>query len=90
MSKWNIAARRRARRFALQALYQWEFNPVPYEDIIEQFLKEPEMKSVDTEFFQQLVKETIKQCQKLDNGMHLLLKHSAFVKYKPLTLGAKP
>ncbi len=27
MAKLNIAAKRRARRLVLQALYQWHFNP---------------------------------------------------------------
>jgi N utilization substance protein B len=76
MPKWNIAARRRARRFALQALYQWQFNPEPSERIIEQFLKQPEMVSVDTDFFQRLVKDILSEYRQLDQVMQPFLEKS--------------
>jgi transcription antitermination protein NusB len=76
MPKWNIAARRRARRFALQALYQWQFNPATSNEIIAQFLTQPEMVSVDQTFFQELVKNIIAQNQELDQMMEPFLKKS--------------
>jgi len=78
MPKWNIAARRRARRFALQALYQFQFNPESTSQIINQFLKQPEMVSVDTDFFQMLVKKIIDKYTQLDQMMQPLLEKSVF------------
>jgi N utilization substance protein B len=47
--------RRRARRRALQALYQWQITRQPAEEIIEQFLETQAFDGVDTGFFRELV-----------------------------------
>jgi N utilization substance protein B len=48
-------ARSLARRLALQALYQLQINPRPWQDTERQFTEDPEALRVDREYFQQLM-----------------------------------
>ena len=48
-------ARSLARRLALQALYQLQINPRPWQDTERQFSEDPEALRVDREYFQQLM-----------------------------------
>ena len=48
----HLAAKRRARKRLVQALYQWQLNTSPAQDIINQFLTEQDMGKVDQVFFQ--------------------------------------
>jgi transcription antitermination protein NusB len=73
MSKTNIGSRKRARYFALQALYQCQFNPKPIAEVIADFISQPEMVSVDTDFFQKMVREIIMQSHDLNQLMQPLL-----------------
>lgn len=61
--------RRRARRRALQALYQWQFNDDSALSIIEQFLQEQNFEGVDAEYFQQLVRNVIAEGAALDEKL---------------------
>ncbi|HKL52104.1 MAG TPA: transcription antitermination factor NusB [Wenzhouxiangellaceae bacterium] len=58
--------RRRARRRALQALYQWQLNDDSAVSIIKQFLEEQNFEGVDAEYFQQLVRDVIAEGELLD------------------------
>jgi N utilization substance protein B len=44
-----------ARRLALQALYQLQINPRPWEDTHQQFAADPEAERVDREYFRELI-----------------------------------
>lgn len=72
-SESPYAPRRRARRRALQALYQWQLNDDSASRIIEQFLEEQDFGSVDAEYFKQLVRRVIAQGPALDEklGPHI-------------------
>ena len=48
-------ARSLARRLALQALYQIQLNPLPWQDIQKQFADDPEAERVDREYFRGLI-----------------------------------
>jgi N utilization substance protein B len=48
-------ARSLARRLALQALYQIQINPLPWQDVQAQFAADPEADRVDRDYFRQLV-----------------------------------
>ena len=76
MIKINIAARRRARRFALQALYQWYFNPELPEKIAGQFLEQAAMASVDVTFFEELLLGIVNEHLQLDQSMQSTLSQS--------------
>ncbi len=47
----NHRARSLSRRLALQALYQLQINPLPWQDIQRQFAADPEAERVDKDYF---------------------------------------
>ena len=61
--------RRRARRRALQALYQWQLNDDSAASIIDQFLEEQNFEDVDAGYFQQLVRDVIAEGGTLDEKL---------------------
>jgi transcription antitermination protein NusB len=48
-------ARSLARRLALQALYQIQINPLPWQDVQVQFAADPEAERVDRDYFRELI-----------------------------------
>lgn len=58
--------RRRARRRALQALYQWHLTGHEVSEILKQFYEEQDFSNVDTELFTTLVKKIIAGQQDID------------------------
>ena len=61
------AARSRARKRALQALYQWEMTEQSASEILEQFIQEQDMSKVDVDYLTLLVETIIDQHQVLDD-----------------------
>jgi len=61
--------RRRARRRALQALYQWQLNDDSAQSIIEQFLEEQNFEGVDEDYFETLVSEVVANREALDEAL---------------------
>ncbi|HEY5702045.1 MAG TPA: transcription antitermination factor NusB [Gammaproteobacteria bacterium] len=60
----------RARRSAVQALYQWEMNNSDVEEIISEFLNErSEIKKADAEYFCELVTGTLANMANLINEL---------------------
>jgi N utilization substance protein B len=59
-------ARSLARRLALQALYQIQLNPLPWQDIQKQFADDPEAERVDREYFRGLVEAIAPNREALD------------------------
>ena len=51
----RLRARSRARRCALQALYQWQLNGDSAADLVRQYREGEELKKADQEFFETLV-----------------------------------
>ena len=66
-------ARSRARRLALQGLYQWQLSGAPADEISAQLLVGPNLRGTDTGFFEALLSEAIADCQALETlfGEHL-------------------
>ncbi len=56
MSEIKPSARRKARRFAMQGLYQWQMTGTPVLEIEKQFLEENDMKKVDMIYFRELLR----------------------------------
>ena len=56
-SSFNPAARRKARHYGMQAIYQWQMTQNPLNDIEAQFLVDYDFNSVDREYFHELVFE---------------------------------
>ncbi|QOC23414.1 transcription antitermination factor NusB [Wenzhouxiangella sp. AB-CW3] len=61
--------RRRARRRALQALYQWQLNDDTAQAIVEQFLEEQNFEGVDEDYFETLVREVVERRDELDQAL---------------------
>lgn len=61
--------RRRARRRALQALYQWQINDDSASAIIEQFRQEQNFEGVDSDYFETLVREVVANRDALDEAL---------------------
>ena len=67
------AERQRARRRALQALYQWQINPQEAGEILRQFREAQDLSLVDEEFFEQLVRGVISEQGSLDDSLQPFL-----------------
>ena len=57
----NLRNRRWARRFALQALYQWEVTRQPMTDIENQFKDDKDIDRVDPEYFKDVLHGVVEQ-----------------------------
>ncbi len=67
-------ARVRARRSAVQALYQWAMSAVPMQDVINEFVNErTELKKADTDYFKEILHGTAKESENLDKQLIPLL-----------------
>ena len=62
----DTAARSRARRRALQAVYAWQLSNSPVERVIEQFRDEQDMEVADLEYFEALVRGVVQHAEELD------------------------
>ena len=62
----GMAARRRARRKAVQALYQLQINPTSLIELEAQFMQEPDILKADLEHFRKLLQGIVASRQELD------------------------
>ena len=51
----QTAARALARRLALQALYRWQINPGPWQDLVSEFSTDTDMARADGGYFRELL-----------------------------------
>jgi transcription antitermination protein NusB len=65
----DMAARSRARRRALQALYAWQVGGSNMGNVIEQFRHEQDMEVADQEYFEDLLRGVEKHAPELDAGI---------------------
>ena len=62
----DLAARSRARRRALQALYAWQLSGSHMNAVIDQFRHEQDMEVADLEYFEALVRGVVEHSEALD------------------------
>jgi transcription antitermination protein NusB len=60
------AARMLSRKLALQALYGWQLNRCPWQDLVTEFERTEDAARADREFFQSLVQGICEQTEELD------------------------
>lgn len=65
----DAAARTRARRRALQALYAWQMSGSGIDGVIAQFRHEQDMEIADLEYFEALLRGVERHCAELDEGL---------------------
>ena len=63
------AARRRSRRFALQALYQWQIAKMPMNEVEAQFRVNFDMHKADIRYFHDLISSIEKQVEDIDKTL---------------------
>ncbi len=61
-----VRARSRARRLAMQGLYQWQMTGQPVQDILAQQKAGEEYKTVDADHYRLLLKTAIEQSERLN------------------------
>lgn len=65
----DLAARSRARRRALQALYAWQLSGSSMKSVIEQFRHEQDMEVADLEYFEDLLRGVEQHVGELDEAL---------------------
>jgi N utilization substance protein B len=60
------AARRKARRFALQALYEWSISQNPMFEIEARYRVENDMHKVDLDYFHELIHQIVAKVDEID------------------------
>jgi transcription antitermination protein NusB len=64
--KKNNLGRHKARRFAVQAIYQWQMSGTPIRDIQLQFLAEKNNATFDTDYFADILHGVVERHVELD------------------------
>jgi len=67
--KFNISARRKARRYGVQAIYQWQVSADDIAHIEQQFLGREGINKVDASYFKELLREVPKRRDTLDSKL---------------------
>ena len=60
------SARSVARKLALQALYQWQLNAAPWQDLIQEFAASEDFPKADRDYFSELVQQIVSSRTLLD------------------------
>lgn len=66
---FNPGARSLARKLAMQALYRWQMNAGPWQDLISEFAGEEGMDRADGEYFRELVRGVCASHEALDDTL---------------------
>ena len=69
MDPQAIEAKRRARRRALQAIYQWQVTGQAPGEVLEQFLATQNFDGVDAAHFEWLLRGVVDNCEALDTAL---------------------
>ena len=72
-----FADRQRARRRALQSLYQWQLTGQDIKDIQRQFCEEQDMSTVDVDFFNEIGRQVVEHQDELDADLLPFLERDA-------------
>jgi N utilization substance protein B len=72
----NPSERHNARRYALQAMYQWQVAGAPIHEIEQEFIKEHIDKKVDMEYFKELIYGIPENKEAVDNAIKPFLHRS--------------
>lgn len=65
----NPTARRHAREYALQAMYQWQLSATPLHELEAEFLLHHVKQKTDLEYFKELIHAIPKEYDQLDHHM---------------------
>ncbi len=79
------AARRKARHYAMQALYQWQMTSAPLNQIEAEFHTDNDMSKVDVAYFSELVHEVPKHLTELEDSFRPFLQDRSCDELDPIT-----
>lgn len=65
----NFAARSVSRQLFMQAMYQWQLNTQPYEELLDQFSEDKDYKKSDKEYFSEILKFVTAQTEELNSQL---------------------
>lgn len=85
MSAINIKARKKARKLALQAIYQWQLTNADLATIQAQFLAHADNQDVDRDYFKQLVMGVMQTTAQIDD-LYAPFLDRALVEVSPIEL----
>jgi N utilization substance protein B len=68
-SRYLSGARSVARKLAMQALYRWQLNASPWQDLIQEFASAEDMPKADREYFRELVGNVCRERDTLDEQL---------------------
>jgi len=91
-ARGRFESRRRARRRALQALYQWQLTGQEADEILAQFRAAQDMTGVDDAYFETLLRGVVSEHESLDAELQPFLdrplKHVDLMERVVLSIGA--
>ncbi len=83
----NPTARRNARFYALQAMYQWQISQTPLLELEADFLlNQIKKKNTDREYFKELIHGIAKHCDELDQVISPFLSNRTLQELDPIEL----
>lgn len=80
------AARRKARRFAVQAIYEWQISGNPVYEIEARYRVENDMHKVDLPYFHELITHIVQRSEQLDEALGPCLDNRAINELDPVEL----
>ena len=86
--KFNPWARHRARRLALQALYQWQVGQTELPQLLAEFSTSDGMKRVDPEYFTALVTGVVRGVERIDATLAPQLEERTIAQLDPIERAA--
>lgn len=66
ISSATVKARRHARAYGVQALYQWQVAEPTIEDLLVQFMSQPAFARADADYFQEVVRGVVQNVAQID------------------------
>jgi N utilization substance protein B len=70
-------ARGKARRLAMQAIYQWQMTADDFEGIALQYVEDTDMKEIDADYFHELLKGVVESVGTIDTLLEKHMERSA-------------
>ena len=67
--RFSSGAKSLARKLAMQALYRWQLNAAPWQDVLNEFAADEDMRKADRGYFNQLVTDVCGASEALDTAL---------------------
>jgi transcription antitermination protein NusB len=68
-TRYLSGARSVARKLAMQALYRWQLNASPWQDLVQEFASAEDMPKADREYFREVVANVCRERDALDEQL---------------------